>query len=147
MDGRYIFRRCIPTDTIDVANVAPGEVLQRDWSFRVNMPPELQEKLDSGEFDPRNILHGVDGELYDDDGNFLAAVNEWQAQMSFETADYQAAGQWVIWGITTGYSFTLTFKETVVNDMLLVKILNGFKRSGRGIPDLNFTGVLRSHKK
>ena len=34
------------------------------------MPPELQEELDSGEFDPRNILHGVDGELYDEDGNF-----------------------------------------------------------------------------
>ena len=48
--------------------------------------------------------------------------------MSFETADYQAATQWVIWGITTGYSFTLTLKETVVNDMLLIKILNGFKK-------------------
>ncbi|MEK5068107.1 endoglucanase [Sporosarcina sp. FSL K6-1508] len=146
MDGRYTFRRCIPVDQIDIANVQPGELLQREWGFRVNMPPEMQEQLDSGEFDPRNILHGVDGELYDEDGNFLAEVNTFHAQMSFNTADYQAAGEWVEWGITTGYSFTLTFTETVVRDLLLVKILDGFKKGAR-LPDLTFTAVLRSHQR
>lgn len=146
MDGRYVFRKCIPDGSIDVANVQPGEILSREWSFRVNMPPELQEQLDSGEFDPRNILHGVDGELYDEDGNFLAEVNTWQAQMNFNNSDYQPAGEYIVWGITTGYSFTLTFTETVVRDSLMVKILNGFKK-GERLPDLNFTGVLRSHQR
>lgn len=142
-DGRYIFRNCIPDGSIDIVNVQPGEIMQREWSFRVNMPPELQEELDAGEFDPRNILQGKDGELYDEDGNFLAEVNEFHAQMNFNTADYQAAGEQVVWGITTGYTFTLTFTETVVRDALLIKILNGFKR-GQKMPQLNFTGVLRA---
>ena len=143
-DGRYIFRRCIPDGSIDIMNVQPGEVLNREWSFRVNMPPELQEELDGGEFDPRNILHGVDGELYDEEGNFLAEVNTFHGQMNFNTTDYQAAGEWVVWGITTGYTFTLTFTETVIHDSLLIKILTGFKK-GERLPDLNFTGVLRAH--
>lgn len=141
-DGRYIFRNCIPEGSIDIANVQPGELIQREWSFRVNVPPELQEKLDAGEFDPRNILQGKDGELYDEDGNFLAEVNTWHAQMNFNTTDYQAAGQDVVWGINTGYTFTLTFTETVVRDHMLAKILNAI-RNQRRVPQLNFTGVLR----
>lgn len=141
-DGRYIFRNCIPEGSIDIANVQPGELVQREWSFRVNVPPELQEKLDAGEFDPRNILQGKDGELYDEDGNFLAEVNTWHAQMNFNTTDYQAAGQDVVWGINTGYTFTLTFTETVVRDHMLAKILNAI-RNQRRVPQLNFTGVLR----
>jgi len=43
--GRYVFRSCVPDGAIDVANVAPGEVLNRSWSFRCNEPPELQELL------------------------------------------------------------------------------------------------------
>ena len=72
MDGRYIFRSCVPDGSIDIANVTPGEILNRAWSFRVNEPPELQSELHSGTFDPRNILRGRDGELYDGAGNFLA---------------------------------------------------------------------------
>ena len=51
-DGRYIFRECVPDGAIDIANVAPGDVLNRAWSFRVNEPPGLQDELDSGVFDP-----------------------------------------------------------------------------------------------
>lgn len=141
-DGRYIFRNCVPDGSIDIINVQPGEVVQREWSFRVNMPPELQEELDAGEFDPRNILTGVDGELYDEDGNFLAEVNTFQGQMDVSNTDYQAAGQYITWGITTGYTFTLTFTETVVRDAMLIKILQAFKRNQQP-PQLNFTGVLR----
>lgn len=142
-DGRYVFRNCIPDGSIDIVNVQPGEIMQREWSFRVNVTPDLQEKLDAGEFDPRNILQGKDGELYDEDGNFLAEVNTFHGQMEFNTEDYQAAGQNIVWGINTGYSFTLTFTETVVRDTLLVKILNAIKNN-RKAPQLNFTGVLRA---
>lgn len=142
-DGRYIFRNCIPDESMDIVNVEPGEIMNREWSFRVNKVPEIQEALDAGEFDPRNILQGKDGELYDEDGNFLAEVNTFHAQMDFNTEDYQAAGQNIVWGINTGYTFSLTFTETVVRDDMLTKILGAIK-SGRKAPQLNFTGVLRA---
>lgn len=144
-DGRYIFRDCVPDGSIDVANVRTGEVITRAWSFRANQPPDPQELLDSGTFDPRNILRGYDGELYDGDGNFLAEVNEWQAQVSFENSDYQAAGNKIKWGIPQGYSVTLTFTETVIKDARILKqVLAGLQNKK---PDavLNFQGVLRGH--
>ena len=144
-DGRYVFRVCVPDGDIDVANVPSGEIINRAWSFRANLPPDLQEQLDSGKFDPRNILRGYDGELYDGDGNFLAEVNEWQAQISFTNTDYQAAGQKITWAIPQSYTVTLTFTETVVRDaVLLQRLFNGMKA---GAPDavFNFMGVLRGH--
>lgn len=142
-DGRYIFRNCIPDGDIDIINVEPGEIVNREWSFRVNMPPEIQERLDAGTFDPRNIMQGRDGELYDENGNFLAEVNTFRASISFNTTDYQPAGQGLVWGLNTGYTMTLTFTETVVKDDMLVKILAGI-RNRRRVPQLNFTGVLRA---
>lgn len=101
--------------------------------------------LDSGAFDPRNILRGYDGELYDGEGNFLAEVNEWQAQINFTNTDYQAAGNKITWAIPQSYTVTLTFTETVIKDArLLQKVINGLRK---GAPDavLNFMGVLRGH--
>ena len=144
-DGRYVFRECVPDGAIDIANVAPGDVLNRAWSFRVNEPPGLQDLLDTGKFDPRNILRGYDGELYDGDGNFLAEVNTWQAQLNFTNSDYQAAGNKIVWAIPQSYTVTLTFTETVIRDAsLLRKVFAGLKN---GEPDavLNFMGVLRGH--
>ncbi len=135
----------MPDGAIDIANVAPGDVLNRAWSFRVNMPPDLQDELDTGKFDPRNILRGYDGELYDGDGNFLAEVNTWQAQINVTNSDYQAAGNKIVWAIPQSYTVTLTFTETIIRDAsLLNKVIAGLKN---GAPDavLNFMGVLRGH--
>lgn len=135
----------MPDGAIDIANVAPGDVINRGWSFRVNEPPGLQDMLDSGKFDPRNVLRGYDGELYDGDGNFLAEVNTWQAQINVTNSDYQAAGNKIVWGIPQSYTVTLTFTETVIRDAsLLQKMIAGLKN---GAPDavLNFMGVLRGH--
>lgn len=144
LDGRYVFRRCMPDADTTIANVEPGELLMREFSFRVNAPVEIQDALDSGEMDPRNILHGADGELYDGDGNFLATVNTWSATITPTVADYQAATNMIEWGVTTGYQITLTFTETVVQDTMLSTIVQGLQ-TGRSMQELNFTGVLRSH--
>jgi len=143
-DGRYIFRSCVPDGSIDIANVASGDIINRSWSFRVNEPPELQELLDSGSFDPRNILRGYNGELYDGDGNFLAEVNEWQAQVNYTNTDYQPVGSKLTWAIPQSYTVTLTFTETVIRDArLLQKVIAGLRNNA---PDavLNFMGVLRA---
>jgi len=144
-DGRYIFRNCVPDGAIDIANVTSGDIVTRAWSFRVNDVPDLQELLDSGTFDPRGILRGYNGELYDGDGNFLAEVNTWQAQVNFTNTDYQPAGSKLTWAVPQSYTVTLTFTETVIKDArLLQKVIAGLKK---GEPDavLNFMGVLRAH--
>lgn len=144
-DGRYVFRSCVPDGSIDIANVTSGDIINRSWSFRVNEPPDLQELLDSGTFDPRNILRGYNGELYDGDGNFLAEVNQWQAQVNYTNTDYQPAGSKLTWAIPQSYTVTLTFTETVIRDArLLQKVIAGLRNDA---PDavLNFMGVLRAH--
>jgi len=143
-DGRYVFRDCVPDGAIDIANVTSGDIINRSWSFRVNSPPELQELLDSGTFDPRNILRGYNGELYDGDGNFLAEVNQWQAQVNYTNTDYQPAGSKLTWAVPQSYTVTLTFTETVIRDArLLQKVIAGLRNNA---PDavLNFMGVLRA---
>ncbi len=143
-DARYVFRNCVPDGKIDIANVKTGDLITREWSFRVNSPPELQSLLDSGVFDPRNILRGYNGELYDGNGNFLAEVNEWKAEVNIDGTDYQPAGSKIKWSIPQGYTVTLTFTETVIRDArILQKVMNGLKK---GEPDavLNFMGVLRA---
>lgn len=143
-DGRYVFRSCVPDGSIDIANVTSGDIINRSWSFRVNEPPDLQELLDSGNFDPRSILRGYNGELYDGDGNFLAEVNTWQAQINYTNTDYQPAGSKLTWAIPQSYTVTLTFTETVIRDArLLQKVIAGLRNNA---PDavLNFMGVLRA---
>jgi len=143
-DGRYIFRSCVPDGSIDIANVTSGDIINRSWSFRVNEPPDLQELLDSGTFDPRGILRGYNGELYDGDGNFLAEVNQWQAQINYTNTDYQPAGSKLTWAVPQSYTVTLTFTETVIRDArLLQKVIAGLRNDA---PDavLNFMGVLRA---
>lgn len=142
-DGRYIFRDCVPDGAIDIANVTTGDVLNRAWSFRVNTPPDLQSELASGQFDPRNILRGYDGELFDGDGNFLAEVNTWQAQVNVTNTDYQAAGNKISWAIPQSYTVTITLTETVVRDaVLLRRLVAGLQNR---VPDAEFVfqGVLR----
>lgn len=143
-DGRYIFRDCVPDGAIDIANVTSGDVINRAWSFRVNSIPDLQELLDSGTFDPRSVLRGYNGELYDGDGNFLAEVNQWQAQINYTNTDYQPAGSKLTWAVPQSYTVTLTFTETVIRDArLLQKVIAGLRNNA---PDavLNFMGVLRA---
>lgn len=141
-DGRYIFRGCVPDSNIDIANVRSGDVIQRQWSFRVNEQPEFQSLLDSGTFSPTSVLRGYDGRLYDGEGNWLAEVPEWQAQVNVTNRDYQPAGRKIVWAIPISYTVTLTFTETVIKDARLLKrALDGFKD---GEPDAVFVfqGVL-----
>lgn len=142
-DARYIFRDCVPDGSIDLANVQPGEIIQRAWSFRVNTPPELQQTLDNGNLDFRNILRGYSGELYDGDGNFLAEINTWQAQFNVTNSDYQPAGQKHTWALMQSYTMTLTFTETAIRDAVLLQKLVDSLRSQAPDAIFNFTGVLR----
>jgi len=144
-DGRYVFRSCVPDGTIDIGNVKQGEALSRSYTFAVNefAPSDIQSLLDSGALDPRNIVRGVDGELFDGDGNFLAQVPEWNAQMTPKTTEYQPAASMISWKLQQGYSVALTLTETVVQDIILLKKALDSVMSRQG-GALNFQGVIRS---
>lgn len=145
-DARYIFRDCVPDGSIDIANVQVGEIINRSWSFRVNSPPDIQQMLDRGAFDFRNVSRGYNGELYDGEGTFLAEVNTWQAQLNVTNSDYQPAGQKHTWALMQSYSMTLTFTETVVRDAVLFKRLVDSLRSQAPDAVFNFTGVIRESR-
>jgi hypothetical protein len=40
---RVVYRGCIPDGSVDIQNLTPGEVVKRNWSFRVNEPIELMD--------------------------------------------------------------------------------------------------------
>lgn len=47
-DGQYqrqVFRYCIPDGDIDLMNLVPGEIVKRQWNFRVNAVPEMLESF------------------------------------------------------------------------------------------------------
>lgn len=91
--------------------------------------------------DSRNILQGYDGELWSEDGTFLAQVNTWQAQIDVKNGDYNPAGSPLTVAILQGYSIKLVFTETVVKDAMLNTILTALKAGKQ--PTMGFIGVLR----
>lgn len=92
--------------------------------------------------DPRNILRGFDGELYNGDGDFLAEVNTFQAQVSPSNQDYQPAGSALVYAVMMGYHVTLTLTETVIKDARMLKnLIDALKN--REQASFNFQGVLR----
>lgn len=91
--------------------------------------------------DARKIRTGKDGELYDGDGNFLAQINTWQAQINVSNSDYTPAGTSHQVAVFTGTSATLTFTETVVKDAYLLKKVIDELKAGKQA-SLNFQGKL-----
>lgn len=94
--------------------------------------------------DPRQILTGKDGELYDDAGNFLAFINTFTAQVNIGNQDYQPAGSALKIKIFSDYAVTLTFTETVIKDATLLQGFVEAIKSGKQL-NANFRGVLNGH--
>jgi len=89
--------------------------------FQGKCSSRIAISLDGGTFQPNHIIRGYDGELYDGDGNLLAEVNTFQAQINSTNTDYQAAGNKQVWAIPQSYTVTLTFTETVIKDAKILK--------------------------
>ena len=49
---RVVYRNCVPDGSIDLQNLAPGEIIKRAWSFRVNCTPEILENFTEAEWVP-----------------------------------------------------------------------------------------------
>lgn len=47
-DGQYhrqVYRYCIPDGNVDLMNLTPGDIVKRQWNFRVNAIPEMLESF------------------------------------------------------------------------------------------------------
>jgi hypothetical protein len=157
-DATYAFYNCIPDGAIDIANITPGDILNRAWSFRVNGRFEVQSYLRNGDFsqiDARQIARGYDGRLYQvgEGGRrrFLAQVNTWQAQFNPTTVDYNAAGVRQTMAVPMTYTVTLTFTETVVSDELFEVLVRSIRPSSDeaiAVPDpvFDFMGIIKGRE-
>ena len=47
---RIVYRNCVPDGTVDLQTLNPGEIIKRNWSFRVNSTPEMLEKFKDAEW-------------------------------------------------------------------------------------------------
>lgn len=92
--------------------------------------------------DPRKVLSGYQGELYSEDGKFLAQVNTFRVQINQRNTDYQPAGSPLEVAIPQAYQVTLTLTETVVDDAILLQRLLTALRAGQRVA-FGFQGVLR----
>lgn len=153
-DARYVFYGCIPDGAIDIANVTPGDILNRSWSFRVNGGFEVQSALNNGDFsniDARQIARGYDGRLYqvgEGRRRFLSQVNTWQAQFNPTSSDYNPAGRRQTMAVPMTYTISLTFTETVVSDELFEVLVQSIRPSSDeaiAVPDpvFDFMGIIK----
>ena len=55
-EERLVYRFCVPDGSVDLQNISPGELVTREWSFRVNASPEMLSKF-SG-------IQGLASDLY-----------------------------------------------------------------------------------
>jgi hypothetical protein len=127
-DQILALRRCIPSGTIDVVNVAPGDVLTRTLTFRVNNPIDAQSLLDNGwtggTVDVEQIARGDDAEIVDStDGTPLADTNTWTLTATPGNSDFQPPRSRLVYGVMTSYTLELSLTSVVVTDRFLDRLL------------------------
>lgn len=88
------------------------------------------------------VLPGRHGELYDDAGNLLAEVDEFQIRLQFNNITWRPAGSYLEQVVPDSVSVTLTFREAVARDAVLLKRLFDGLRAGRPV-FAHFQGVIR----
>ncbi len=95
--------------------------------------------------DARNLITGKDGQLFitTQDGNqlFLAEVDTFSVQLTFNNVDYQPIGSDLVYAVPTGKHITLTFTEALIrDDVLLEQVLQDMMEGY--VPYFDFTGKL-----
>jgi hypothetical protein len=53
---RIVYSWCVPDGTVDLQNLAPGELVKRSWSFRCNASPDMIERFTG--------IRGLESDLY-----------------------------------------------------------------------------------
>lgn len=95
--------------------------------------------------DARKLITGKDGQLFVEVNGemiFLAEVNTFTVAMNVTNTDYQPVGSFLIYGVETGVSFTLSFTEAVIRDDITMQPILDTIQSGV-VPNYVFQGALK----
>ena len=93
--------------------------------------------------DSRKVMAGKDGMLYDQEGNAMVSMENFQAQVAITNASYQPLGDMQEKAVPTSYKVTLTFSEIIVEDSKFFRDMMEGMRIHR-MPIYNFRGMMRS---
>ena len=92
--------------------------------------------------DTRNVLSGKDGAFFDDEGNMLATVESFTAQVSNNNGNYQPLGAMQEMDIPQTYKVTLTVTAAVIeSDKFIQEYLEALDQDT--LPHWNFQGMIR----
>ncbi len=76
--------------------------------------------------DVRKVLSGKNGRLYDDNGELMATMEDFSAQVSVTNQSFQPIGSGMEMGANTSYKVTLGFTEIVImSSKFIVDLING----------------------
>lgn len=89
----------------------------------------------------RFALSGKDGAFYDDDGNMLATVDSFSANVNVTNAKYTAIGDSQEHETFSSFSVSLTMSQIVIEDDKFIQQFIKGLQSGT-MPRWNFQGVL-----
>lgn len=93
--------------------------------------------------DVRKVMSGKDGALFDGEGNLMATMENFTAQVAVNNATYQPLGDAQEHSAMTSYKVTLSFSEIVVEDSKFFKdLIKGLAE--HRMPAYNFRGMMRS---
>jgi len=93
--------------------------------------------------DVRKVMTGTNGMVYDQEGNALVSIMDFQAQASITNASYQPLGTFVERSLPTSAKVTITFTEVIVQSGLFFQQIMEGMRTGI-FPYYNFRGVMKS---
>lgn len=95
--------------------------------------------------DVRHVLSGKDCALHDEDGTLLSTADTFQAQVTFNNANYQPIGSPLQASFLTGYSISITLTNCVVESDRFVKEALDFFTHGRHAPSWNLKSTLNGY--
>lgn len=93
--------------------------------------------------DVRKVMSGKDGALYDDQGQLLVSVENFNSQVAINNQTFQPLGSAQERSAMTSYKVTLTFTEVVVESERFFRLIMNALKTGR-MPVLNFRGMGKS---
>jgi hypothetical protein len=91
----------------------------------------------------RKVMSGKDGALYDDQGQLLVSVENFNSQVAINNQTFQPLGSAQERSAMTSYKVTLTFTEVVVESGRFFRLIMNALKTGR-MPVLNFRGMGKS---
>lgn len=90
----------------------------------------------------RNAFSGKDTSIFNGDGNLLVTIENWQAQVNFNTSPFQPLGSPIEQAHLLGYSVTITLSQYIIEDDDFIRQAVDFFTNGRHSPMWTLSSVI-----